>query len=64
MKDILKRIAIKLTSMKNLLTIWAAFTITYIVYKAPALETLAITLSAIPLAYFAVNGYQHKLDSK
>lgn len=64
MKSILKRIVLKLTSMKNIITIWSVCAISFIIVAQPALETLAITLAAIPVAYFAANSYQHHLDSK
>lgn len=50
--------------MKNIITIWSVAAISFIIVAQPALETLAITLAAIPVAYFAANSYQHHLDNK
>lgn len=65
MKYILKRIALKLTSVKNQLTYWSCFLITYIVVKNKAdFYGIALALCGIALSYFAVSEIQKHIESK
>jgi len=65
MKYILKRIALKLTSVKNQLTYWSCFLITYIVVKNKVgFYGIALALCGIALSYFAVSEIQKHIESK
>lgn len=61
----LKRIAIKLTSVKNQLTYWSCGLITYIVVKNKTeFYGIALALCGIALSYFAVSEIQKHLQIK
>lgn len=65
MKDILKRILIKLTSVKTLLLIWSCFLITAIVIKdRQTFNNLAMLLVAVPISYFPSNIIQKIQEKK
>ena len=65
MKPILKRILLKLTSVKNQLTYWSCFLITYIVMKDKAhFYGIALALCGVCLSYFAVSEIQKHLENK
>ncbi|MBQ4378411.1 MAG: hypothetical protein II821_04370 [Treponema sp.] len=65
MKKIIKRIAIKMTSVKNQLTYWSCFLITYIVIKGKAdFYGIALALCGVCLSYFAVSEIQKHLENK
>lgn len=52
----LKRILLKITSVKNLLLFWSIFLITYIVMKNRVdFNNLAMFLIAVPIAYLPAN---------
>lgn len=61
----MKRFLKKLTSIKNLLTIWACFLVTYIVIKNKVeFYGIALTLCWVCLSYFAVNEIQKYIFRK
>lgn len=61
----MKRFLKKLTSIKNLLTIWACFLVTYIVTKNKVeFYGIALALCGVCLSYFAVNEIQKYLEKK
>lgn len=61
MKNIVKRLAIKLSSIKTLITIWSCFIISYIVFtKQTDFQSTANILCSVPLAYFVANEVQKK----
>lgn len=65
MKYILKRIALKLTSVKNQLTYWSCFLITYIVVENKVdFYGIALALCGIALSYFAVSEIQKHIERK
>mgnify|MGYP003571269313 CR=1 FL=1 len=65
MKSILKRIVLKLTSVKNQLTYWSCFLVTYIVMKGKeAFYGIALALCGVCLSYFAVSEIQKHLENK
>lgn len=65
MKEILKRITLKLTSVKNQLTYWACFMVSYIVVKDKAeFYGIALALCGVCLSYFAVSEIQKHLEKK
>lgn len=65
MKDILKRILVKLTSVKNLLLIWSCLLITAIVIKdRQTFNNLAMLLVVVPVSYFPSNLIQKKQEKK
>lgn len=65
MRDILKRIAIKLTSFKNLICIWACSTLTYIlVTKQSSFSELGWGLLALIGGCVGVNILQKKIENK
>ena len=61
----IKRIFTKLTSFKNILTLWSVGMITYIV-SANRVDwnNVSMALVAIPLSYFAVNIIQKKIKEE
>ena len=63
--EILKRIALKLTSIKTLLLVWSCFTISFIVFKNRVdFNNVAMLLVAVPLTYFPVNLLQKRGEEK
>lgn len=65
MKDIIKRLLYKLTSIKVLLTIWSSGLITFIVVtNAAAFNNIALALCGIALSFFVTNEVQKYLDKK
>lgn len=65
MKEIVKRVAYKLTSVKNQLTYWSCSLITYIVVKGKVeFYGIALALCGIALSYFAVSEIQKHLEVK
>lgn len=61
----LKRILIKLTSVKNILLIWSCFLITAIVIKdRQAFNNLAMLLVAVPISYLPSNIIQKMQEMK
>lgn len=61
----MKRLLKKLTSIKNLLTIWACFMVSYIVIKNKIeFYGIALALCGVCLSYFAVNEIQKYLEKK
>jgi len=65
MREIAKRIAVKLTSVKNQLTYWSCFLITYIVIKGKSdFYGIALALCGVCLSYFAVSEIQKHLENR
>lgn len=66
MKEILKRIALKLTSAKLLITIWAMVMVSYMVITKTASENsaLVMTLAMTPIAYCGLNVAQKGMKNK
>lgn len=61
----LKRILIKLTSVKNILLIWSCFLITAIVIKdRQSFNNLAMLLVAVPISYLPSNIIQKMKEMK
>ena len=65
MRNIVKRVLLKLTSVKNQLTYWSCGLITYIVVRDKIeFYGIALALCGIALSYFAVSEIQKHLESK
>lgn len=65
MKEIIKRIAIKLTSTKFCITLWATALITVISLKnIESMNNIALALTSVPVSYFIVNTIQKKGDHR
>ena len=63
--QIIKRIALKLTSVKNQLTYWSCVMVSYIVVKDKAeFYGIAFALCGVTLSYFAVSEVQKYLEGK
>jgi hypothetical protein len=61
----MRRFLKKLTSIKNLLTIWACCMVSYIVIKNKVeFYGIALALCGVCLSYFAVNEIQKYLEKK
>lgn len=59
----LKRILLKLTSTKFVITLWSTALITFIVTKNIAsMNNIALALTAVPVSYFVVNAVQKRND--
>lgn len=59
----LKRILLKLTSTKFVITLWSTTLITFIVTKNIAsMNNIALALTAVPVSYFVVNAVQKRND--
>lgn len=59
----LKRILLKLTSTKFIITLWSTALITFIVTKNIAsMNNIALALTAVPVSYFVVNAVQKRND--
>lgn len=66
MKNILKRIVLKLTSAKLLITIWAMVMVSYMVFTQSASENqgLVMLLGAIPPVYCGLNVVQKNIENR
>lgn len=64
MKEIIKRIALKLTSAKLLITIWAMIMVSYMVFTKTAKDNTALVmvLATTPLAYCGLNVVQKNIQ--
>ncbi len=61
----LKRILLKLTSTKFVITLWSTALITFIVTKNIAsMNNIALALTAVPVSYFVVNAVQKKREER
>lgn len=61
--NMLKRILLKLTSTKFVITLWSTALITFIVTKNIAsMNNIALALTAVPVSYFVVNAVQKRND--
>lgn len=61
--SLLKRLFLKLTSTKFLITVWACFLVSYIVIKRlDDFSLLAEILSGVPFSYFGINMLQKKIE--
>lgn len=59
----LKRILLKLTSTKFVITLWSTALITFIVTRNIAsMNNIALALTAVPVSYFVVNAVQKRND--
>ena len=65
MKEIIKRIAIKLTSTKFCITLWAIALITVISLKnIDSMNNIALALTSVPVSYFIANTIQKRGDHR
>lgn len=65
MKEIAKRILIKLTSTKFCITLWAIALITAISLKnIESMNNIALALTSVPVSYFVVNTIQKRRDHR
>lgn len=66
MKNIIKRVLLKLTSAKFLITIWAMIMVSYMVFTKTAKDNTALTmvLASTPLAYCGLNVVQKNIQNK
>ena len=65
MKEIIKRIAIKLTSTKFCITLWAIALITVISLKnIESMNDIALALTSVPVSYFIANTIQKRGDHR
>lgn len=65
MKEIIKRIAIKLTSTKFCITLWAIALITVISLKnIESMNDVALALTSVPVSYFIANTIQKRGDHR
>lgn len=63
MKEIIKRILIKLTSTKFCITLWAIALITVIALKnIDSMNNIALALTSVPVSYFIANTIQKRGD--
>lgn len=63
MKEIVKRILIKLTSTKFCITLWAVALITVIALKnIDSMNNIALALTSVPVSYFIANTIQKRGD--
>ncbi|MEE1126065.1 MAG: hypothetical protein U0L18_09070 [Acutalibacteraceae bacterium] len=63
MKEIIKRILIKLTSTKFCITLWAVALITVIALKnIDSMNNIALALTSVPVSYFIANTIQKRGD--
>lgn len=61
----LKRILLKLTSTKFVITLWSTALITFIVTRNIAsMNNIALALTAVPVSYFVVNAVQKKREER
>ena len=62
-KELLKRVAIKLTSTKFCITLWAIALITVISLKnIESMNDIALALTSVPVSYFIANTIQKRGD--
>lgn len=65
MKEIIKRIAFKLTSTKFCITLWAIALITVISLKnIDSMNNIALALTSVPVSYFIANTIQKRGDHR
>ena len=66
MKEIIKRVALKLTSAKLLITIWSMVMVSYMVFTKSASDNtgLVMLLGAIPPVYCGLNVVQKNIENK
>ena len=65
MKEIVKRMLIKLTSTKFCITLWAIALITAISIKnIESMNNIALALTAVPVSYFIANTIQKRRDHR
>lgn len=58
-----KRVLVKFTSVKTLVTFWACFLISFLAIRnLSEYNNVALALTAVPIGYFAANSFQHKID--
>jgi hypothetical protein len=64
MKEILKRVAMKLTSAKLLITIWAMVIVSHMVFTNTAKDNTALVmmLASAPLVYCGLNVVQKNIQ--
>lgn len=63
MREIIKRILIKLTSTKFCITLWAIALITVIALKnIDSMNNIALALTSVPVSYFIANTIQKRGD--
>ena len=63
MKEVIKRIFIKLTSTKFCITLWAVALITVIALKnIDSMNNIALALTSVPVSYFIANTIQKRGD--
>lgn len=64
MKEILKRIAMKLTSAKLIITIWAMVIVSYMVFTKTAKDNTALVmmLASTPIVYCGLNVAQKNIQ--
>lgn len=61
MKEIIKRILVKLTSTKFCITLWAIALITVIALKnIDSMNNIALALTSVPVSYFIANTIQKR----
>ena len=61
--SIIRRILVKMTSTKFVITLWSTALITFIVTKNIAsMNNIALALTAVPVSYFVVNAVQKRND--
>lgn len=60
MKEIIKRILVKLTSSKFLVAVWSMVMVSFLVFSNTAKENVALTtlLASTPIAYCGLNVVQ------
>lgn len=64
-KELLKRVAIKLTSTKFCITLWAIALITVISIKnIESMNDIALALTSVPVSYFIANTIQKRGDHR
>lgn len=63
--EILKRVLIKLTSAKLIITLWAMVMVSYLIFTKTASENsaLVMVLASTPIAYCGLNVAQKKINS-
>ena len=62
-KELLKRVAIKLTSTKFCITLWAIALITVISIKnIESMNDIALAVTSVPVSYFIANTIQKRGD--
>lgn len=61
MKEIAKRILVKITSTKFVITVWSATMISIIaINNITEMNNIALALCAVPVSYFVANTIQKK----